>query len=233
MNAELKRIRQNKDLDEIIHGKPNKIDPDILTNKIYMLNTNMTDLYNSSKLSDSVELYIEKFTENIYLVLEMFNDMGVYPDYFYDIIVKMNIVYRNLVMDGKIRGNYELYKIVDFSSKISQMIKEGLNDKRYQYNAAMSKDISEYYVEMISFFERFNLPYKNSTIEDYKRIFEDIYYNINNITNKTLNSDFIFLDIECLSRLLFEYISFFAAIGVNPKKYLDEYIEKEKLPKTK
>ena len=229
MNAELMRIRKNRQLGELMDGNINKIDPDLLLEKIYKLNINMAYLYNINKNPQaSIDEYINKIISNIYLILDMFNDMGVYPDYFYDIIVKMNIEYRNLVSDGKIRGNYGLYEMINFSAKISELIKEGLNNGKYQLDLTKSKDISECFVEMVSFFQRFGISYNNRTIEMCQSTFKDIYYNVNNIINNTLNnSDFLFVDIECMTRLLFEYLSFFAAIGVNPKLYLDEYIDRE------
>ena len=230
MNKELIQIRKNMDLDIEINNEPIKIDPDILIEKIYALNTNMAYLYNANRNSSStIDIYIEKIVKNIYLILDMFNDMGIYPDYFYDIIFKMNTEYRNLVRDGKIRGNYGLYEMVNFSAKISELIKEGLENKKYQIDEKNSKDISERFLEMISFFQRYNMKYNNNSIESCKEAFKDIYYNVTNIINNTLiNSDYIFVDIECMARLLFEYLSFFAAIGVNPKTYLDNYIEKQR-----
>lgn len=226
MNKEIARIRKNRNLDEIMYDEPVKIDPDVLLDKIYALNINMSYLYsiNDSKEAD-VNMYIDKITDNIYLILEIFNDMNIYPDYFYDIIVDINKEYRDLVPDGKIQGNYEVYNRVDFSAKISQLIKEGLNSKKYQINQN-NNDISKYYLDMVNFFQENHMPYDNTSLTACQNVFNEIYYNINNIINNTLNnSDFIFVDIECLARLLFEYISFFAAIGVNPKKYLEECID--------
>ena len=231
MNAELMKIRKSRNLDEIISDKPIKIDPDILLDKIYGLNINMTYLYNINNSAEAdINMYIEKITNNIYLILDLFNDMNIYPDYFYNIIVNINMEYRNLVSDGKIRGDYGLYETVNFSAKISKMIKEGLNNKNYLLNSSNIKDISEYFFEMIKFFQRYNMSYNNKTIDTCRLAFKDIYYNVTNIINNTLNnSDFIFVDIECLARLLFEYISFFVAIGVNPKEYLDELIDRQSL----
>ncbi len=229
MNAELMKMRKNRQLSELMDGNLTKINPNALLDRVYALNTNMTELYNINKNPDArIDVYVERIIDNIYLILDMFNDMGVYPDYFYNIIVKMNIEYRNLVSDGQIRGNYGLYQMVDFSAKIARLIKEGLGNGKYQIDISQSKDISECFLEMISFFEHFNMEYNVKTVEKCQEAFKDIYYNVNNIINNTLNnSDFIFEDIECMARLLFEYISFFAAIGINPKKYLDERIERE------
>ena len=55
----------------------------------------------------------------------------------------MNIEYRNLVSDGNIRGNYGLYQMNNFSAKISQLIKDGLDNDKYQLYLTKSKDISE------------------------------------------------------------------------------------------
>ena len=235
MNAELMKIRKNRNLDEVISDEPVKIDPDALLDKVYGLNINMTYLYNinNSPLAD-INMYIEKITNNIYLILDMFNDMNIYPDYFYNIIVKINMEYYNLISSGEIHDNYDLYEMVNFSAKISRMIKEGLNNKNYLISSNNTKDIGECFLEMIRFFQKYHMSYNNNSIEACKSAFKDIYYNTNNIINNTLNnSDFIFVDIECLARLLFEYISFFVVIGVNPKEYLDERINQEMVSKHK
>ena len=46
-----------------------------------------------------------------------------------------------------------------------------------------------------------------------------------------LNGDDIYDDIEYLSRLLFEYMSFFVSMGIYPKDYLDAYIEEQEKTK--
>ena len=46
-------------------------------------------------------------------------------------------------------------------------------------------------------------------------------------------SDYVYSDVECMTQLLFEYLSFFVEIGVNPKEYLDELIEEKENHKTK
>ena len=42
-----------------------------------------------------------------------------------------------------------------------------------------------------------------------------------------LNSVDLSDDIECLCKLLLEYLKFFAAVGINPKEYLDNEINEK------
>ena len=65
------------------------------------------------------------------------------------------------------------------------------------------------------------------------KIFDDISFNHTILSNSLLNSDSIDEDVMYMCRLLYEYVSFFVAIGLNPKKLLDEYIAKEAPEKNK
>ena len=82
-------------------------------------------------------------------------------------------------------------------------------------------------------FQKYDLPYNVTDTSSYKKIFGDIAVNLNNITDALLNSDSDFEDIEYMCRMLYEYISLFVVIGVNPKKYLDDYIEEKCKKKSK
>ena len=227
MNAEIAKIRKSRNYDEIINGEPTRINDDRLTEMIYELNRNFSYLYTMENNNEiDIEDFINRFTSSIYLILNMFNEMGIYPDYFYDEVFKMNIEYKKLIQNNNsIRGNYRLFNEINLSARVSEAIKNGLEKKYYRIQAYKRKDINDAFLEMIGFFQAFNIPYNIKTEEQCKKVFNDIKFNHINIIETLLNSDFIFVDIECLARLLFEYMTFFVSIGVYPKKYLDEYID--------
>lgn len=227
MNAEISKIRKNNKIEEEVLKKPDRIPENEMTNILVSLNTNMGNIY-TMIIRDEID--IDKISNlmahNLYIVLDAFNKMDIYPDYFYDAIVKMNIDYRKLVdNNNNLRGNYKLFSEVDLSSKISKVIREGLDNKYYQANSYPRKDINDAFLEMIGFFEAFDIPHGINTKEQCKKTFNDIEYNHVNIISELTNSDYIFEDIEYLSRLLFEYLSFFVSMGIHPKDYLDVYID--------
>jgi hypothetical protein len=84
---------------------------------------------------------------------------------------------------------------------------------------------------MVSFFQSYGISYigtqsdEESIKKQCNKVFSEISFNHISTANNLLNSDFLFEDIEYLARLLFEYISFLTAIGINPKERLDAYIE--------
>ena len=232
MNAEIKRIRKERGETEKINYEPKKIEDDRLIELVHDLNVNITDLYNMKKEPMNIDAFIEKFIANIYIIIDTFNEMGVYPDYFYDEILKMNIDYKKLIKNNNdLRGNYRLFNEIDLSAGVAEYIRKGLDNGRHHFQAYQEKTIDDAFLEMLGFFQKYEIPYNQPTEEYCKKICSDIAFNHANIIEELTNSDYLFVDIECLSRLLFEYISFFVAMGIYPKKYLDEYIdtkEKEK-----
>ena len=227
MNAEITRIRKNRNLEEKMGNKPERLPELFMNDMLFSLNTNMGKLYNEVYSNNiKIDDFIDGFIANIYIVLNIFNEMGIYPDYFYDVIVKMNTEYRkNIDSSNTLRGNYELFKNVDLSTKLTRAIKTGLDNKYYNLEAYPKKDINDAFIEMIGFFEAFNISYNICDEQQCKKVFNEIEYNHTNIIEELANSDYDFVDIECLSRLLFEYLSFFVSLGIHPKEYLDNYID--------
>ena len=227
MNAELAKIRKSRNYDEIISGEPKRISDDRLNEMVIELNRNLSDLYMMECNNEiDIDEFINRLTANIYLILSMFNEMGVYPDYFYDEIFKMNVEYKRLIQNNNaIRGNYRLFKEINLSARVAEGIKNGLEKGYYRIQSYQKKNLNDAFLEMIGFFQAFNMPYNIRTVEQCKKVFNDIKFNHINIIESLLNSDFIFEDIECLARLLFEYMTFFASMGVYPKQYIDNYID--------
>lgn len=235
MNAEIAKIRGLRGQSEIINREPTRIKEEEMNDLIFQLNTNMGDLY-SAQTSDNIdiELFARKFIDNIYIILNMFNTMGIYPDYFYDQIAKMNIEYKTVVQNNNsIRGNYRLFNKINLSARVIEAIRNGYEKGYYRVQAYQKKDLNDAFVEMLGFFQAFNIPYNIHTDEQCRKTFNDIKFNHLNIIEELLNSDFLLEDIECLSRLLFEYMTFFVSMGIYPKKYMEEKIEDESEKKHK
>ncbi len=225
MNAEISKIRKLRNMDEIIDSEPERINPNKMTEIIHRLNHNMGELYHKQYHGNiTINDFVNKFIENIYIVLNLFIEMGIYPDYFYKEIVKMNIAYKKQVKDNTVRGRYHIFRSTNLSVETIEAIKAGLKNQDCYSNPSDS-DINDAYLEMIKFFRAFNIPHGITTEEHIINSFNDIDYNIKSIMNQLTNSDDLFDDVECLSRLLFDYISFFVLIGINPKQDLDDYID--------
>jgi hypothetical protein len=235
MNEEILKIRKLRGLSEKFDKKPSKLPDMLMSDKIYVLNNNMGELYLKVLHNDvNIDDFIEKLIANLYIVLDIFNEMRIYPDYFYDAVVKMNKDYRSYVDNSNsLRGNYELFNNINLSSKITKTIREGLEKGKYLIDSYPKKDLNDMFTEMISFLETYKIPFDINDKTQCKKAFSDIEYNHINIMDSLSNSDYDFVDIECLSRLLFEYISFFASVGINPKEFLDEYIEEQEKVKRK
>ena len=235
MNAEVSKIRKSLNYNEVINREPSRLSADNITKIVYNLNANMNNLYNKKMNNDiDIEEYASIFMDNIFIILNAFNEMGIYPDYFYDEIVKMNIDYKKIVQNNQgIRGNYRLFKEINLSASVSKAIKNGLEKGYHHIQAYQKKDINDAFIEMIGFFQGFNMPYGIQTEEQCQKVFSDIQFNHMNIVETLLNSDFLFEDIECFARLLFEYLTFYVAVGIHPKKFMDAKFELKEDTKTK
>ncbi len=232
MNAEVAKIRKRIDYDEVMKREPTRLSVERITKIVYDLNDNIREMYNDK--DGDIELYANKFMDSICIILNAFNEMGVYPDYFFDEIVKMNVDYKKIVQNNQtIRGHYRLFNEINLSANVAKAIKNGLEKGYYRIQAYQKKDINDAFIEMIGFFQAFNMPYNIHTEAQCKSTFNDIQFNHMNIVETLLNSDFIFEDIECLARLLFEYLTFYVSVGVHPKKYMDERIATPETTKTK
>ena len=102
MNIEMSKIRKTRNYDEIINHEPKRITTERICEMSYELNNNYKSLYESISKDDiNIDDFVNVFIANIYIVLNMFNEMGVYPDYFFDQIVKMNIDYQKIIHKSK------------------------------------------------------------------------------------------------------------------------------------
>lgn len=244
MNEELLKIREVTEYSNNTN-KYSRIKEKEMLEYLRNLNQNMTKLYykNAEKKYDEKE-FIDCIIENIYNILNIFSEMNVFPGYFFRKVFEMNSKYleRKIDYDSRensigvkygIRGDYRFFNETHLSAWISGEIRTGLNNGYYREQAYPKTNISDAFLEILALFQKFDLPYKISNKDDCQKLFNDISVNYSNISGALLNSDSDYEDIEYLCRLLYEYISFFVAIGVNPKKYLDEYIENQRKEKHK
>ena len=233
MNAELARIRELMGNDERFDHKPRPLNENQRSVIIEALNIIMNELH-SSIVNGSIDIstFAIKLARCIYLILMAFNEMGIYPDYFYNQIVRIWIQYR-LKMNhaNKLLKNYQKIKKSGLPFIQSSEIKTGIVNKKCFYNPDGVLDVSKVYYDMIDSFDAFNISHytpQSITNKQIEKAFSDISSNCMNIMTNPLNGDGVINmidDIELLSSLLFEYISFFAFLGIDPTDYLDLHIQ--------
>lgn len=238
MNEELSKIRDVIGYNEELK-KYQRIPERELLDYLYHMNSNMTQLDNMTRsLNYNKEDFIRILTENVYLILKMFSDMNVFPGYFFRKIFEMNAKYyeRKKDYDSKddtirvksgMRGDYRFFNETNLSAWVAGEIRNGLNNGYHHVQAYPKTNISDAFLEILALFQKYDIPYKINNKEECRKAFSDIGINYSNISGLLLNSNTDYEDIEYLCRLLFEFISLFVAIGVNPKKYLDAYIEEQ------
>ena len=237
MNEELAKIRESRGYKEAMGKKPERINDNRMLEMIVELNTNMGILYNNnySQSYDEQE-FITRMIENIYIILNMFNEMHVYPGYFFRKVFEMNSKYLErkteyetqddyIRNNNKIRGDYIFFNDTNLSAWVAGEIRKGLERGYHHVQAYPKTNISDAFLEILALFQKYNIPYRITDKESCQRTFDNIYINYSNNISTLTNSALDFVDIECLCRILYDYIAFFVSIGFNPKKRLDEYIE--------
>lgn len=256
MNEELAKIRELRGYNEIMGAEPEKIKEEYMTTWLQRINSNMAELYqiNLTKEYDE-KIFINRIIDNIYIILNMFNEMHVYPGYFFRKVFEMNAKYlerkseyetqeENVRDNNKIKGDYIFFRDTNLSDWLRSEIRKGFANGYYRIQASpranigdlpkngknnvyVKTNISDAFLEILALFQKYNIPYKITNKEECQKVFNYIYINFSNNISTLYNSGLEFIDISCLCRLLYEYVSFFVSIGVNPKKYLDAHIEEE------
>ena len=243
MNEEFARIREIEGEEEISRKVYRRLEEQERLEYLKHLNNNMADLYraNLEPKYDENE-FINKLIDNIYTILKMFDTMNVYPGFFFRKIYEMNDKYyeriseRNIIRDSAsgdytvkivdgMRGDYKFFKETNLTLWASREIKEGLKEGYSKPDKYPKTNISDAFTEIVNLFKKYGIQYQFKTKEECQKAFSEISINYSNISYSFLTSMFFDDDIQFLCRLLYEYIAFFVSIGVNPKKYLDDYIE--------
>ncbi len=244
MNEELLKVRDVNGYDGELNNCKRLKEESILL-YLHDLNTNMGILYHkkNSGIYDEKE-FAHGFIENIYIILSMFNEMNVFPGYFFRKTFEMNAKYNERRQDMEsqpdsihtktgIRGDYKFYRDTHLAVWLIKEIEKGLNNGYFHVQAYPQTNISDAFLEILALFQKYDFTYKVTNKEESKKVFDDISFNHTILSNSLLNSDSLEEDVMFMSRLLYEYISFFVAIGVNPKPFLDYYIAKEAPKKNK
>ncbi len=238
MNEELLKVRDINGYD----GEPNKVrrlDEDSLILYQHDLNFNIATLFFLANANNYDEKeFVHRFIENIYIILSMFNEMNVFPGFFFRKAFEMNAKYyeRRKEYDSQpanvhsrtgIRGDYSFYRDTSLGAWLEREMARGIKEGYFHVQAYPKTNISDAFLEILGLFQKNDFPYKVTTKEQCAKIFDDVEHNHSNLSTALLNSDTDDEDVEYLSRLLYEYLSFFVSIGVNPQKYFEEYLKND------
>lgn len=144
MDAELILIRRLNLESRRFQHNPTVPKENYINNVIKKLNTNMAQLkYNSANKTDS-DIYVKYLVENIYLVLRVFNKMGVCPTYFFDELLSLvtTCVYAKIShneIDEKVSEILKNNRLSRIERHVSSLIKR----KIAKSNAISVNDINE------------------------------------------------------------------------------------------
>ncbi len=227
MNDEIAKMRErdNESLD--FSYKPGRLSDDEMQEALYNIHTNYRLLYELNNRGDvDINEFASKTAENIKILLEMFNTMGVYPSLFFDLFVKMKLDYRkNHAIDGNqtITSNYFLIYKFNYEREVEENFKRRI----YSIQLPAKKSITDAYNDVLTVFKAYGIPYGIKTNEQCSKVFEEVRRDYSAIANELENSVDIYKEIECMTRILYEYISFFVAMGIDPKEYLDKVLLKK------
>lgn len=229
-------LTYSSDVIESLKSKCNEIN----NNMMHFLNYLNNDVNTNTIIGD----YAKRMTDNIYLIFDVFKEMRICPDQFYNIIFKANDKYYTLISQGMRNKDESLYIDSTSSGEISDEIQEGLEAYRktsHKFNptisqkiskeveeglriylkptAEASKTVSEYYVQMINFMKIHNLPC--GVVDDVNMCINAFDDFISSVDLSEIKDSFgvnitpKYIDVLC--RLLFGCFQFMAAIGVNPE----------------
>ena len=238
MNEEVGRINELKGLVVSNKSSVNRISNDVLKDLQYQMNINMAKLYdNGEKLK--INEYIDAFVENIYIILNMISEMHLTPEYFFNIVLKANNDFMEFskkhpdLLPGEARKAFaKQYSIFYVHDDILHAIYYG-NYKKEATNNGEDHNIDYYFMRIVEQYQKNKISYGNTSIYQCQKSFLLHYIDIINIMHDFYNCDDMGDEVECMMNLLYEYLCFFVEIGVNPKIYLDEYIEDKTVSKKK
>ena len=239
MNEELLKIRDIFEFDGNTNNYYRLKEKSLLLYNRRM-NENIGILYNLDYHGNYDEKeFAHRFIANIFILLNMFNDMNIFPGYFFRKTFEMNDKYYERRKDFAsqpdtirskpgVRGDYRFYRDTHLSVWLGHEIKKGLDNGYFHVQAYPKTNISDAFTEILGLFQRNDFTYKVTAKEDCKKVFDDIWHNYMHLTTSLLNSDTIEEDVEYMSRLLFDHLSFFVGIGINPKRFFDEFVNSMK-----
>ncbi len=220
----MKKHNMNNELLE-----PIRIDEKRIIDYVYELNNNTTTLFEIGQDNNfQIDDYVNVFSTNIYIVLQMLSEMGVYPDFFFDLVFRDCVEKKKFGMENPKYDSYDIKRKYHSPYNMIMLIRKGINKGFHRDDLSKKNDITSNFNELVSFNKSCNIPIKYGDVEHCRKAYRKRVFELYGLTQNLGNSDFLETDIECLMRLMFEYLSFFADIGIDPTEYVNKLIDKEK-----
>ena len=228
MNDEIAKLREMNNENPVFDHKPTRIPEKEMLEILRTLNFNFSHLYELNYHEDNdIEQFTDKITDNFAIVLNMFKEMGVYPGYFFDMLIQMRIDFEKKHKKEEydtLRKNFQMY----YEMNYGRAVEDGIKKCYYRIQAYSKKNISDAYNDMTQLFDLYTIPHDINTKENCGKTYKEIEYNHVAIMNDLLNSDDIYEDVESMTKLMYEYLSFFVSMGIDPKEMLyKKLFEKE------
>ena len=226
MNAEIMKLRKNKGYDIDNYDGPKLTGINWSFGVIQDLNNNHRLINEELKNKDvDVNFIAELICKNIFMVLNVFSEMDVYPDYFYDVVFKEKIDFKRFCLENETMGISDLERMFNPNIRSYTKIRMGYENNYHHHRSSVDRDLNDYFVEMLSFYHAFNIPCGNNSVEQCRKSCKKLSEKLIGIEYGIYSSCLEIEYIEYFSSLLYEYISFLADVGISPYEFVDGYIE--------
>ncbi len=233
MNDEIVKIREMNNENPIFDHKPIRIPEKEMLETLKQINLNFSHLYELNYHGNNdIEQFTDKITDNFAIVLNMFEKMGIYPGYFFDMLIQMRIDFQKKHKKddyNTLRKNFKMYNEINYGGAVE----DGIKKCYYRIQAYSKKNISDAYNDMARLFDIYSIPRDINTKENCGNSYKEIEYNHIAVVYDLLNSDDIYEDVESMTKLLYEYLSFFVSMGIDPKEMLYNKLFKKESHKKK
>ena len=221
MDNEVRKIKKGIEDEDIKTFWNNLQKGDVKKDLCYELNENIYAFYSyygKDKMEYTLDDYVERVIQCIYLVLKTFARLRIYPDGFFDVIKKHKA---EKICGEKGEVSLLYHDIRNEFARLRRHIKNNMDD------------IGKVYEDMVMFYRENGLKYNDASIIDDSHYMDNFCFKNCFITEDMIVSVSLDEDIVDLANLLFNYMSFLVEVGVNPKERLSEIIEEKKKSSTR
>ena len=227
MNAEVSKIRKERNLKDERYGILNRLSEEEVLETVKSLNSNLAELTFFGKQSD-VNDFVDTYIENIYIILDVCARMNLFPDYFFDLVMKKNVGYKGIENRYLPYDSMEIKKKIanSYKAELQKNIEYGIENMRFKLHASGKRNINDTFVETASFYQKYQLPIgelSDKPFETLKR--HDVRFY--RYADDLVNADDVVEEVESLVNMIFEYLSCFVELGINPTEILNKCIEEK------
>jgi len=219
MDAEIFKLKENNGM--VMNARPKYMDLEKRKEIVHRLGVNFSDIFGRPDRNDyDSDAIIKDVANSLCDLIEAFANINVYPDYFWRVIMQMNVVLKKVVADKK--KNELTIRERDIMESHDRYLYDKIRTGISLKDRAHPIDINDNYVELLSFYSVFGLPCNKKELLHSKSFLQGFGLKCIEYNYDLLNTDDLVDDVKCMMDMLFEYMSFFVSVGVNPKEYVDK-----------